>query len=239
MAEAGHCPTVHPSMSRYISPIFVVKKKDGAFQLVQDFLALNTQTYPDRYSMRDVTDCNIHKIGKSGCTIFSTIDLTSGFWQMVLKLECREYTAFTVYGMGQYKFKTSPMGLLGCPALFQCLMEVVMKGIPNVLVYIDDILIYSRTHEEHCKILDAVFRRLAQHNLKIRLEKCCFATKEVEYLGFRLTTSIWFRPTDGINAETYCWLNILSFIKIRNYVQKFLGCTSSPGLRLRLILSYC
>lgn len=177
---------VQPSMSRYNSPIFVVKKKDGAFRLVQDFRALNAQTYPDRYSMRDVTDC-IHEIGKSGSTIFSTIDLTSGFWQMVLKPECREYTAFTVYGMGQYEFKTSPMGLLGCPASFQRLMEAVMKGLPNVLVYIDDILVHSRSHEEHRKTLDAVFRRLAQHNLKIRLEKCCFATQEVEYLGFRLT----------------------------------------------------
>ncbi len=101
---------VQPSMSRYNSPIFVEKKKDGAFRLVQDFRALNAQAYPDRYSMRDVTDC-IHEIGKSGSTIFSTIDLTSGFWQMVLKPECREYTAFTVYGMGQYEFKTSPMGL--------------------------------------------------------------------------------------------------------------------------------
>jgi len=177
---------VQPSMSRFNSPIFVVKKKDGAFRLVQDFRALNSQTYPDRYSMRDVTDC-IHEIGKSGSTIFSTIDLTSGFWQMVLKPECRPYTAFTVYGMGQFEFKTSPMGLLGCPASFQRLMEAVMKGIPNVLVYIDDILVHSKTHEEHRKTLDLVFRRLERHNLKIRLEKCHFATREVEYLGFRLT----------------------------------------------------
>ncbi len=177
---------VQPSMSRFNSPIFVVKKKDGAFRLVQDFRALNSQTYPDRYSMRDVTDC-IHEIGKSGSTIFSTIDLTSGFWQMVLKPECRPYTAFTVYGMGQFEFKTSPMGLLGCPASFQRLMEAVMKGIPNVLVYIDDILVHSKTHEEHRKTLDLVFKRLEKHNLKIRLEKCHFATREVEYLGFRLT----------------------------------------------------
>ena len=177
---------VQPSMSRYNSPIFVVKKKDGAFRLVQDFRALNAQTYPDRYSMRDVTDC-IHEIGKSGSSIFSTIDLTSGFWQMVLKPECRPYTAFTVYGMGQFEFKTSPMGLLGCPASFQRLMEAVMKGIPNVLVYIDDILVHSKTHQQHREILGQVFRRLEKHNLKIGLEKCFFATREVEYLGFRLT----------------------------------------------------
>ena len=74
---------VQSSHSRYNSPIFVVKKKDGSFRLVQDFRALNQQTYIDKYSMRDVTDC-IHEIGRSESTIFSTIDLTSGFWQMVL-----------------------------------------------------------------------------------------------------------------------------------------------------------
>ena len=109
---------IQTSRSRYNSPMFVVKKKDGLFRLVQDFRALNTQTYIDKYSMRDVTDC-IHEIGRSGSTIFSTIDLTSGFWQMVLEPKSRPLTAFTVYGMGQFEFKTSPMGLLGCPASFQ------------------------------------------------------------------------------------------------------------------------
>ncbi len=102
---------IQTSCSRYNSPIFVVKKKDGSFRLVQDFRALNQQTYIDKYSMRDVLDC-IHEIGKSESTIFSTIDLTSGFWQMVLEPNSRPLTPFTVYGMGQYEFTTSPMGLL-------------------------------------------------------------------------------------------------------------------------------
>jgi hypothetical protein len=98
--------------------------------------------------MRDVSDC-IHEIGRSESTIFSTIDLTLGFWQMVLEPKSRPLMAFTVYGMGQFEFKTSPMGLLGCPASFQCLMETVTKGIPNVIVYIDDILVHSKTREEN------------------------------------------------------------------------------------------
>ncbi len=186
---------VQPSLSRFNSPIFVVKKKDGAFRLVQDFRALNAQTYPDKYSMRNVTDC-IHEISKANSTIFSAIDLMSGFWQMVLKPECWEYTAFTLYGMGQYEFTTSPMGLLGCPASFQRLMELVMKGIPNVLVCIDDILVHSKTHEEHRYLLNQVFERLKMHNLKIRLEKCHFATTSVEYLGFRLTPDGVLQGTD-------------------------------------------
>jgi len=86
--------------------------------------------------------------------------------------------------------------LLGCPASFQRLMELVMKDIPNVLVYIDDILIHSKNHEEHRRTLTEVLRRLRKHNLKIRLEKCHFATTSVEYLGFRLTP-------EGIKPGTY------------------------------------
>lgn len=190
---------IQAARSRYNSPIFVVKKKDGSYRLVQDFRALNQNTYIDKYSMRDVSDC-IHEIGKAESTIFSTIDLTSGFWQMVLEPKSRPLTAFTVYGMGQFQFTTSPMGLLGCPASFQRLMEAVTKGIPNVIVYIDDILVHSKTHDEHRNTLTLLFQRLLRHNLKIRLEKCHFAKLEVEYLGFKLTPNGILPGTDKTQA---------------------------------------
>ncbi len=91
---------IQPARSRYNSPIFAVMKKDGGVRLVQDFRALNNQSYTDKYSMKDVSEC-IGEIGRSGSTIFSTIDLTAGFWQMILHPRARPYTAFTVPGMGQ------------------------------------------------------------------------------------------------------------------------------------------
>jgi hypothetical protein len=109
-------------------------------------------------------------------------------------------TALTVYGMGQFEFKTSPMGLLGCPASFQRLVETVTKGIPNIIVYIDDILVHSKTHTEHRRILQLLFERLPKHNLKIRLEKCHFGKTELEYLGFRLTPKGVIRGTDKVKA---------------------------------------
>jgi hypothetical protein len=79
------------------------------------------------------------------------------------------------------------MGLLGCPASFQRLMETVVNGISNVIVFIDDLLVHSATHEEHLATLGQVLKRLVQHKIKINLQKCVFGSKEVPYLGFRLT----------------------------------------------------
>jgi hypothetical protein len=164
---------IQPARSQYNTPIFAVMKKDGGVRLVQDFRALNNQSYTDKYSMKDVSEC-IGEIGRSGSTIFSTIDLTAGFWQMILHPRARPYTAFTVPGMGQFQWVTSPMGLFGCPASFQRLMETVVNGLANVIVYIDDLLIHSATHQEHITALDNVLQRLVQHNIKINLQKCFF-----------------------------------------------------------------
>ncbi len=174
---------IQPARSRYNSPIFAVMKKDGNVCLIQDFRALNTQSYTDKYSMKDVSEC-IGKIGRSHSTIFTTIDLTAGFWQMILHPRARTYTAFTLPGMGQFQWVTMPMGLLGCPASFQRLMETVVNGISNVIVYINDLLVHSASHEEHLVTLNQVLEQLIHHNIKINLQKCIFGRQEVSYLGF-------------------------------------------------------
>ncbi len=177
---------IQPARSHYSSPIFAIMKKDGNVRLVQDFRALNNQCYTDKYSIKDVSEC-IGKIGRSGRTLFSTIDLTAGFWQMILHPRARPYTAFTVPGMCQFQWVTSPMGLLGCPASFQGLMETVVNNVANVIVYIDKLLVHSASHEEHISTLSQVLQHLVRNNIKINLQKCMFGSKEVEYLGFRLT----------------------------------------------------
>jgi len=177
---------VQSTRSKYNSPIFAVSKKNGGIRLVQDFRALNAATHVDKYSMKDVSEC-IGEIGRSGSTLFTTIDLTGGFWQMLLQPRSRPYTAFTVPGKGQFQWVTSPMGLLGCPSSFQRLMETVVHGIENVIVYIDDLLVHSSTHEQHLRLLDQLLKRLVQHNVKLNLQKCEFGSRNVAYLGFRLT----------------------------------------------------
>jgi hypothetical protein len=152
---------------------------------VQDFRELNQNSHIDKYSMKEIT--SLSNIGRANSSIFSTLYLTSRFWQMKLDDKSQPLTAFTIPGKGQFHWVTSPMGLLGCPASFQLLMEGVLRNLQNVIVYIDDLLIHSDTHELHLQTLEQVLQRLQQNHLKINLEKCIFGNKEVSYLGFTLT----------------------------------------------------
>ncbi len=149
--------------------------------------------------MKDVQEC-ISEIGRARSTIFTILDLTSGFWQMALEPKSRPYTAFTVPGMGQFEWKVVNMGLASAPSAFQRLVELVVKGIDHVVVYIDDLIIHSKTHEQHLESLDKVFTRLAAHNLRVNLKICVFGSSETSYLGFRLTKNGIFPGTDKLKA---------------------------------------
>ena len=229
VAEWLKLGVVQPCRSKFNSPLFVVMKKNGGVRLVQDFRALNAQTYVDKYSMKDVSEC-ISEIGRSGSTIFTTIDLTAGFWQMLLHPRSRPYTAFTLPGKGQFQWVTSPMGLLGSPSSFQRLMETVMHSIENVLVYIDDLLLHSHDHESHLQTFEKVLERMVQHGIKLNLEKCVFGSKEVGYLGFRLTETGIKPGIDKLKAvakapaptsvkEVRQFLGLCNFF--RNHVRNF------------------
>ena len=222
---------IQPSRSAYNSPLFLVAKKDGGLRVVQDFRALNTNSYIDKYSMKDIQEC-ISEIGRAGSHIFSTIDLTSGFWQMLLEPKSRAATSFTIPSFGQFEWVTSPMGLLGCPASFQRLVELVVRGLENVIVYIDDLLVHSKSHVEHRKQLASVFERLAKHGLKINLQKCTFGAKDVLYLGFRLTENGIKPGTDKLKTisqakpptnihEVRQFLGLCNFFRnlVRNFAQ--------------------
>jgi Retroviral aspartyl protease./Reverse transcriptase (RNA-dependent DNA polymerase). len=171
---------VRRSQSMYNSPIFCVPKKTGqGLRIVQDFRELNEHSHMDKYSMKEINEC-IGDIGRANSTIFTTLDLTSGFWQMPLHPDDAHKTAFTIPGRGQFEWITSPMGLLGCPASFQRMMEKFMRGIPNVIVYIDDLLIHSKNHEDHLVSLEKVLQRLEENHMKLNIEKCFFGNTEVK-----------------------------------------------------------
>jgi len=126
-------------------------------RIVQDFREFYHHSHIDKYRMKEITEC-IGDIGRANSTIFSTLYLTSGFWQMKLDEDSQHLTAFTILGKGQFAWVTSPMVLLGCPVSFQRLMEAVLRNIKNVLVCIDDLLVHTATHEEHFAVLEKVFK---------------------------------------------------------------------------------
>jgi hypothetical protein len=99
-------------------------KKGQGLRVVQDFSELNNHSHIDKYSMKEIMEC-IGDIGRGNSTIFSTLVLTSGFWQMQLDEKSQPLTAVSIPGQGQYQWIISPVGLLCCPASFQRLMEVV------------------------------------------------------------------------------------------------------------------
>ena len=114
---------------------------------VLDFCEVNNASVPDQYTIREICDC-VDEIGLAGSKIFSTIDLTSGFWQQSLEESSRQYTTFTVPGKGtRYQWTVTPMGLQGSPASFARLVDYVMRGLSGVLTYIDDVLVDTPDHE--------------------------------------------------------------------------------------------
>ena len=120
-----------------------------------------------------------------GAQIFSTLDLKAGYWQVEMAEECKAYTAFTFGPLGFYECDTMPFGATNAPATFQrlmhdCLGELNMNW---CIVYLDDIIIFSDTKEEHLKRLEAVFQKLCAAGLKLKPSKCFFFREEIEYLG--------------------------------------------------------
>ena len=223
---------VRKTNSSYNSPIFCVPKKGGGgLRIVQDFRGLNEKTHTDKYSMKEVNEC-ISDIGRANSNIFTTIDLTLGFWQMPIDDQDSHLTAFTVQGHGQFEWITSPMGLLGCPASFQRLMEKVLDGINNIIVYIDDVIIHTATHEHHLQVLDQVLTKLEEHQLKINLAKCFFGNTEVAYLGFVLTPE-GIRP----GREKLQVLRDMPPPSNLRQVRQFIGHATSSATTSRTLLS--
>ena len=126
----------------------------------------------------EVQDC------LAGSTVFSTLDLQSGYWQLPLHPDDYEMTAFCPGpGMGLYQFRRMPFGLSGAPSSFQRLMDNIFRGLPFVTKYIDDILVHSVNTEEHRDHLRQVFQRLQRAGLTLRGKKCRIGMNEVPYLG--------------------------------------------------------
>ena len=220
---------IRPSNSPWASPVVMVRKKDSSLRFCVDFRQLNAATVKDAHPLPRIDDLldALH-----GAKWFSTLDLKSGYWQVPITEQDKAKTPFRTSSGQLFEFNQVPFGLCNAPASFSRLMDRVLAGLhwETCLFYLDDIIVYSSTWEEHLARLRQVFKRLRHANLKLGVDKCTFAAKEVNYLGHRVTeegllpdslllAAIWEIPPPKTAAEVRSFLGLAGYY--RRYVKGF------------------
>jgi hypothetical protein len=173
---------IEPSCSPFGSPVLFVQKKDGTLRMCIDYRQLNKHTIPDRYPIPRI-DALLDKVGQN--RIFTSLDLQSGYHQMLLHDSDVPKTAFVTH-KGQYQFKVLCFGLTNAPSAFQRLMNHTLQDFIEqniVQVYLDDILVMSATPEQHLTHLNQVLTRLQDKGLHVKLSKCDWGRQELKFLG--------------------------------------------------------
>ena len=203
--------------SPYNAPIVIVKKKDSGDRFCTDFRMLNDQTVIPFVAPASITEIlsSLH-----GCRYFTTLDLTSGYYQCGIAEEDQQKTAFRTH-QSQYCYLKLAMGLSGAVATFTALMNKVLKGLiwkEHIYCYLDDILVATPTFDQHTRSLTLLLTRLKEYNLKCKLRKCDFLRSELLYLGYRISPS-------GIGVDPAKTIVIDNFPRpsTMHSLQRFLG----------------
>ena len=213
------CGVIEPSKSPWSSPVVLVTKKDGSLRFCVDYRKLNSVTVKDSYPLPRIDD-SLDAI--STASIFSTIDLMNGYWQVQCDPQDAEKTAFST-PHGLFQFKVMPFGVCNGVATFERLTEYILAGLnwQICLVYLDDIIVFSPDFKTHLTRLDQVLERIGIAGLKIAPKKCNFFQEEVLFLGHIVTK-------DGIGTDPSKVEVVQSWPTPRNIhaVRSFLGTCS-------------
>ena len=237
MLDAG---AIRESESPFSSNVVLVRKKDSALRFCIDFRKLNGRTVRDAYSLPRIEE-TIDTL--SGSKYFSKLDLRSGYWQVGIKEADKHKTAFSVGPLGFFECNRMAFGLCNAPASFQRLMERCMGELHlrECLIYLDDIIIFSKTFDEHLVRLENVFRQLEHHCLKLKGSKCEFFQRQVQYLGHVVSDRGVLTDPDKIAAlkEWQPPSNIKelrSFLGFAGYYRRFVRNYSSIVKPLNALL---
>ena len=209
---------IEPAASPWSAAVVLVPKKDGKVRFAIDYRRLNAVTVADVYPLPRIDDT---LSALRGAKYFSTFDLSSGFWNIPVSEEHRDKTAFLTPG-GQYRWTRMPFGLRNAPGVFQRYMDLVLAGVKwnYALVFIDDVLVYSKTWEEHLSHLREVLQRIIDFGLRLKPKKCYFCRKEVLYLGY-VVSAQGIRP----NPEKVRAIKEFPTLRSASAVKSFLGLT--------------
>ncbi|XP_036001527.1 alpha-1,3-mannosyl-glycoprotein 2-beta-N-acetylglucosaminyltransferase b isoform X1 [Fundulus heteroclitus] len=214
---------IEPSNSEWCSPVVIVCKKDGSLRICNDFRKLNAVSEFDAYPMPRVDEL-LERIGKA--KFITTLDLCKGYWQVPLEPSSRQYTAFRTPS-GLFQFTVMPFGLHGPPATFQWLMDKVLRGSEDYsAAYLDDVIIYSNSWEEHVSHLARVLEKIGEAGLTLNILKCVWAQQETRYLGYHLGRGKVRPQMDKIEAIQKCprprtKKEVRSFLGLAGWYRRF------------------
>ena len=223
--EAGlRSGILQSSVSPYGSMALIVKKKDGTPRVVIDYRALNEVTVKNKYPLPLMDELFDRT---QGARFFTSIDLRNGFHQIAIRPEDRQKTAFRTR-FGHFEYTVLPMGLCNAPGTFMQLMNQTFADMldKSVLCFLDDILIFSRTEEEHLQHLRTVLTRLREQELYVKMSKCAFMQREVGFLGHRIGADGLRVAPDKISAVQQ-WprprsvTDVRAFLGLANFYRRF------------------
>ena len=214
---------IRKSRSPWAFPVVIVEKKDKTKRFCIDFRKLNNITKKNSFPLPVIDDI-LAQLGKA--KYFTALDLKSGYHQIEMDEKDKEKTAFTCH-VGLFEYNKLPFRLANGPSIFQELMFNVLEGLDYCFAYIDDILIYSESLEEHLKHIQAVFDRLSQHGLKLKLKKCNFVQSETNYLGFVISDKGIKPDASKVEAirnmpNSTTVKHVRSFLGMCSYYRRFL-----------------
>ena len=183
---------VRPSESEWASPVVLAMKKDGTTRFCVNYKPVNEVTQKDRYPLPRIDEI-LDKLG--GRAWFTSLDMSAGYWVIPVAEQDKAKTAFTSH-MGLHEFNVMPFGLTNAPAAYQRAMDCVLAGLTGLMcmAYIDDVIVFSSSFEDHCKHLEQVLSRIERAGMTVNARKCSFCRKELVYLGHVVTT-------DGVKPD--------------------------------------
>ena len=188
MLEAG---AIHPTQSPWCNAVVLMCKEDGRLCFCIDFCKLNAKTKRDSYLLPHIQEAIESLVGAG---YFSCLDLKAGFWQIAMDEVSKQYTAFTMRNLGYFKCECMPFGLCNAPAMSQRLMQNCLgkQNLTYYLIYLDDMIVFSKMEEEHLQCLHTVFNCFREHNLRLNPTKCEFFWGEINYFAWHISKEgVW------------------------------------------------